>query len=70
MTTLQRIADLYIDGFRSMKIGRTLWMIIIVKVIIMYAILKFFFFPDVLKRDYPDDASRAQAVREALTTNH
>lgn len=70
MTALQRIIDLYVDGFRSMKIGRTLWLIIIVKVIIMFAILKLFFFPDVLKRDYPDDESRAQAVREALTTNH
>ena len=70
MTALQRIVDLYVDGFRSMKIGRTLWLIIIIKVIVMFAILKFFFFPDVLKRDYPDDESRAQAVREALTTNH
>ncbi len=67
---MQRILDLYVDGFRNMKIGRTLWLIIIIKVVVMFAILKVFFFPNLLKRDYPDDTARAQAVREALTTNH
>lgn len=70
MISAKKILDLYIDGFRSMKIGRTLWLIIIIKVIVIFAILKVFFFPDILKRDYPDDAARAQAVREALTANH
>ncbi|MDR1517355.1 MAG: DUF4492 domain-containing protein [Dysgonamonadaceae bacterium] len=36
-------------GFTSMSIlGKTLWVVVIVKLIIMFAILKPFFFPDFL----------------------
>ena len=68
MKFVNRVIDLYVDGFRSMKIGRTLWLVIIIKVVIMFAILKVFFFPNLLQRDYNDDTERAQAVREALIT--
>lgn len=69
MNRAQRVLDLYVDGFRSMKIGRKLWAIIIIKVIIMFAVLKVFFFPNVLKQNYSDDRQRAEAVRESLITN-
>lgn len=39
----------YRDGFRSMTWGRTLWLIILIKLFIMFAVLKVFFFPDYLK---------------------
>lgn len=45
---LNRVFDLYYDGFRNMKLGRTLWMIILIKLFIIFAILKVFFFPDFL----------------------
>lgn len=38
--------DLYYDGFRSMTLGKTLWLIIAIKLFIMFAILKVFFFPN------------------------
>lgn len=41
-----RAYRLYYDGFRSMTLGRTLWTVIIVKLIIIFAILKVFFFPN------------------------
>jgi len=44
-----RAFDLYYDGFKSMTLGKTLWAIIIVKLFIMFAILKVFFFPNYLK---------------------
>ena len=45
-----RVFDLYYDGFRNMRLGRTLWAIIIVKLIIIFAVLKLFFFPNYLKQ--------------------
>lgn len=42
--------DLYYDGFRSMTLGRTLWLIIGIKLFIMFAILKVFFFPNFLSQ--------------------
>ena len=44
-----RVFDLYYDGFRRMKLGKSLWAIILIKLFIMFAILKFFFFPNFLK---------------------
>ena len=46
-----RIARFYIDGFRNMKLGKTLWAIILIKLFIMFAILKVFFFPNFLKEN-------------------
>lgn len=43
---LYRVFDLYYDGFRNMKLGRTLWLVILIKLFIIFVILKLFFFPD------------------------
>ena len=63
----RRIFRFYADGFRSMTVGRKLWAIIIIKLIVIFGILKLFFFPDLLKSNYDNDRDRAEAVRSALT---
>ena len=45
---LYNIYRFYVDGFRSMTLGRTLWFIILIKLFIMFPILRAFFFPDFL----------------------
>lgn len=52
--TLLTIWNFYLEGFRSMTLGRTLWVIILLKLFVMFFILKMFFFPDFL-RDHPTD---------------
>ena len=47
---LYRAYDLYVDGFRHMTIGRTLWAIILLKLIVIFLVLKLFFFPNYLKQ--------------------
>lgn len=54
---LYRVFDLYYDGFRSMRLGKTLWAIILIKLFIMFAILKVFFFPNFLKEHAQGDES-------------
>ena len=44
-----KVFRLYYDGFRSMTLGKTLWAIIFIKLFIIFAVLKVFFFPDFLK---------------------
>ncbi len=46
---LYRAFDLYYDGFRNMRLGRTLWAIILIKLFIIFVVLKIFFFPNFLK---------------------
>ncbi|MBQ7422684.1 MAG: DUF4492 domain-containing protein [Prevotella sp.] len=47
---LYRFYDLYRDGFKHMTLGRTLWLIILIKLFIIFVVLKLFFFPDFLKQ--------------------
>jgi len=48
---LHKVFDLYYDGFTQMRLGRTLWAVIIIKVVIIFAVLKLFFFPDYVKQN-------------------
>ena len=48
---LYRVYDLYVDGFRHMRLGKTLWAIILIKLFIIFVVLKLFFFPDFLKQN-------------------
>lgn len=53
---------LYVDGFKEMTWGKTLWVIILVKLFIMFAILKVFFFPNLLRSEYDTDKERSEHV--------
>jgi len=46
--------------------GRKVWIIIIIKLFIMFAILKLFFFPDFLQKNYDNDKQRSEYVRDQL----
>lgn len=52
--TLLHIWNFYVEGFRSMTLGRTLWLIILVKLFIMFFILRLFFFPNFLSSQPTD----------------
>lgn len=43
---LYKAFDLYYEGFRSMTLGKTLWTVIIIKLIIIFVVIKLFFFPN------------------------
>jgi hypothetical protein len=52
---LYKAFDLYYEGFRSIRLGKTLWAIILIKLFIMFSILKVFFFPNFLKQHAQGD---------------
>lgn len=63
--TILSVWNFYLEGFRSMTLGRTLWIIILVKLFIMFAILKIFFFPSFLG-DQPTEADKSDYVGQEL----
>jgi hypothetical protein len=64
---LNSIYRFYYEGFRNMSTwGRKVWIIIIIKLFIILAILKLFFFPDFLQKKYDNDNQRSEYVREQL----
>jgi hypothetical protein len=61
-----RAFDLYYDGFRHMTLGRTLWAVIIVKLIIIFAILKVFFFPNFIGQHAEEGGEDAFVASEII----
>ena len=51
MNPIRKIILFYTEGFRSMDLGKTLWAIILIKLAIMFFILRIFFFPNFLKEN-------------------
>ncbi len=54
------------DGFKNMTLGKTLWTIVIIKLIIMFLILRPFFFPNFLNSKFDDSQSKSDYVSEEL----
>ncbi len=64
---ITNIWNFYYDGFRNMgKTGRTLWLIILIKLFIMFAILKVFFFKSELA-EYDSMEEKTEVVIRNLT---
>lgn len=63
-SALRKVYRFYADGFRSMTVGRTLWLIVLLKLFLLFAVLKPFFF-----RSEPsgrDSACRQRTLLERL----
>ena len=56
----------YREGFSNMTVGKKLWLIVIVKLFIMFGILKVFFFPNQLKQNFGSDTERGNHVTNEL----
>ena len=66
LTVFHKIFRFYYEGFRDMTVGKKLWIIILIKLFILFFILKIFFFPDILKVNFKNDRERGDYVIEQL----
>lgn len=60
------VFDFYRQGFRSMRLGRTLWAIILVKLVVLFVLARVFM-PDHLQERFATDRERAAYVLGRLT---
>lgn len=68
MKLLKKIFFFYTDGFKNMShSGKQLWLIIILKLLIMFGILKIFFFKNYLNERYETEAEKIEHVSDELT---
>jgi hypothetical protein len=64
---IKRIISFYHNGFKNMPgWGKKLWLIILIKLFIMFAVLKIFFFPDFLGSKFNNDDDKSDYVIEQL----
>jgi hypothetical protein len=69
-TFFRKVLDFYLDGFRNMSASnRKLWVIIIIKLVIIFFVLKLFFFPDYLDSKFNTDKEKSDHVIEQLITH-
>ena len=66
---LYRVFDLYYDGFRQMQLGRTLWAIILIKLVVIFLVLKLFLFPNFIKQ-HADEGKEADFVATQVLEEH
>jgi len=67
MKWLKKVFWFYYNGFKNMTVGKTLWAIIIIKLFIMFAIFRIFFFKDFLGSNFKTDQERSNYVIEEIT---
>lgn len=63
---LRRVAAFYLEGFRNMTLGKTLWAIIALKLLLFFGVVKVLFFPNILAEHFDNDRARAGFVYESL----
>ena len=63
---LSRIFHLYYDGFRTMTLGKTLWAVILIKLAIIFLVLKLFFFPDFINTNAKNGDKAGFVSKEIL----
>jgi len=66
---LRKIWLFYYEGFRSMTVGKKLWIIILIKLFILFFILKLFFFPNILSQ-FNTEEEKSDHVHEQLIKRH
>jgi hypothetical protein len=71
-SAIKNIFSFYYDGFRDMpRWGRKAWMVLLIKLFIIFVILRLFFFHDLLKENFRNDSDRSNFVRnQILNTNN
>ena len=57
----------YRDGFKGMVLGKKLWTIILIKLFVMFVVLKLFFFPNYLNTRFATDEEKTNYVLEQIT---
>lgn len=64
-SAIRQVFRFYMEGFREMRLGKTLWLIILIKLFIMFFILRLFFFPDYLGQ-FDTEAEKEEHVSGEL----
>ncbi len=62
---VRRIVRFYVTGFREMTLGRVLWALILVKLFVLFAVLRLFFFPSFLAEGREGEQVSAELIERA-----
>ena len=64
---LRKVFNFYYEGFKSMTVGRKLWFIILIKLVVIFMIFRLFFFQPFLDQKFNSKEEKSNYVIEELT---
>jgi len=67
MSLAKKIFNFYFEGFKSMRLGKKLWLIIAIKLFVIFVVIKWLFFPNILKEQFSSDKERSEYILNQLT---
>ena len=63
----RKVFNFYYEGFKSMTVGRNLWVIILIKLVVIFMIFRLFFFQPFLDQKFNSKEEKSNYVIEELT---
>ena len=67
ISAINRIFRFYFEGFRNMSWwGNRVWIIILIKLFVIFIILRIFFFRDFLQKNYDTEGQKSEYVLDQL----
>ena len=66
MININKIYYFYLDGFKNMKIGKTLWKIIFIKLAVIFILLNYFIHDKSINTEYKTFESKSDFVYQNL----
>ncbi len=71
MEAFKQVLRFYVEGFKNLpRWGKQVWLVILIKLFVLFVILKIFFFPNFLRTNFRNDTERSTHVLEKLTDNN
>ncbi len=68
MKLINNVINFYVEGFKNMdRLGVKLWTIILIKLFVMFVILRLIFFPNFLNSKFESEEQKSDYVIEQLT---
>ena len=67
MLNIKNIYSFYINGFKNMTIGKTLWKLILIKLLVIFLFLNYFIHDKSLKTEYKTYDEKVDFVYKNLT---
>ena len=62
---IKRVLFFYIDGFKNLSdLGRKLWVIIIIKLVVIFVVIKAFFFPTLSSKIKSKEAQKELYIQQ------
>lgn len=61
-----KVFDFYIQGFKQMKLGKTLWKLILIKLFVIFIIMKLFIFDENFNSVFKNDEAKSEFVLDNL----